>query len=347
MNTLSAEALQEAVMQVFAAIEFDYQGCKVKGRFSPTWAARLPAILLSLGQVRPDEKSLADVITGCKPDQFRSSKETIAFFNEHWASHVVVGKTSKALVTAGNYDDFRDHGIIPLCNNGLAIRNTKVKSKNLNGKDTAYGLTAEGISLLSAFGTDAWEAALGMFKGWRDASGQTIDRTLLVQPAHDSAFTLHEDPHNYVQQQVIEQMLPRFAPDYQIIYTGDAEDRARFYQPELAAKLGLGPLFAEKMPDIVAWYPKENWIFIVEAVTSTGHIDRSKKDRFKELLGHRAEDAVFVTAFPNRDTFRRFAHDIAWETEVWTVDNPEHMIHFNGHRFLGPYRADDRASNGT
>lgn len=33
----------------------------------------------------------------------------------------------------------------------------------------------------------------------------------------------------------------------------------------------------------------------------------------------------------------RFLTDIAWETEVWVADNPSHLIHFNGKRFLGPY----------
>ena len=28
--------------------------------------------------------------------------------------------------------------------------------------------------------------------------------------------------------------------------------------------------------------------------------------------------------------------NIAWETEVWLADVPEHMIHFNGDRFMGP-----------
>ncbi|WP_286338729.1 BsuBI/PstI family type II restriction endonuclease [Bacteroides caecimuris] len=28
--------------------------------------------------------------------------------------------------------------------------------------------------------------------------------------------------------------------------------------------------------------------------------------------------------------------DIAWETEVWIAENPDHMIHFNGDRFIGP-----------
>jgi hypothetical protein len=28
---------------------------------------------------------------------------------------------------------------------------------------------------------------------------------------------------------------------------------------------------------------------------------------------------------------------IAWESEVWIAEDPDHMIHFNGERFLGPY----------
>lgn len=35
--------------------------------------------------------------------------------------------------------------------------------------------------------------------------------------------------------------------------------------------------------------------------------------------------------------FAKFAKEISWETDVWVIDNPEHMIHFNGDRFLGPY----------
>lgn len=30
--------------------------------------------------------------------------------------------------------------------------------------------------------------------------------------------------------------------------------------------------------------------------------------------------------------------DVAWETEVWIADNPDHLVHFNGDKFLGPYK---------
>lgn len=35
--------------------------------------------------------------------------------------------------------------------------------------------------------------------------------------------------------------------------------------------------------------------------------------------------------------FRRYASDIVWESEVWIADFPDHLIHFNGDKFLGPY----------
>ena len=29
------------------------------------------------------------------------------------------------------------------------------------------------------------------------------------------------------------------------------------------------------------------------------------------------------------------------ETEAWIIDNPDHLIHFNGHKFLGPFSVQD------
>ncbi|MFA0481249.1 BsuBI/PstI family type II restriction endonuclease [Vibrio splendidus] len=46
---------------------------------------------------------------------------------------------------------------------------------------------------------------------------------------------------------------------------------------------------------------------------------------------------VYVTAFPTKSTLRKFIVDIAWETEVWVAEDPEHMIHLKGDRFLGPH----------
>ena len=45
---------------------------------------------------------------------------------------------------------------------------------------------------------------------------------------------------------------------------------------------------------------------------------------------------VYVSAFPNMAEFRRHIREIAWETEVWIAELPDHMIHYNGDKFFGP-----------
>ena len=42
-------------------------------------------------------------------------------------------------------------------------------------------------------------------------------------------------------------------------------------------------------------------------------------------------------ASTSRDTRPSFISHISWETEAWIAKAPDHLIHFNGERFLGPY----------
>ena len=53
-------------------------------------------------------------------------------------------------------------------------------------------------------------------------------------------------------------------------------------------------------------------------------------------------ERVYVTAFLDSRTFRKYSGVIAWETEVWIAETPDHMIHFNGPEFLGPYKRINR-----
>lgn len=45
---------------------------------------------------------------------------------------------------------------------------------------------------------------------------------------------------------------------------------------------------------------------------------------------------IYVTAFPDFKTFKKFSESLAWETEVWISEMPDHMIHLNGDKFIGP-----------
>jgi type II restriction enzyme len=57
----------------------------------------------------------------------------------------------------------------------------------------------------------------------------------------------------------------------------------------------------------------------------------------KQMLTNCKADLIIVTAFQTQVDFKKWILDIAWETEVWIADIPDHLIHFNGHKFLGAY----------
>jgi hypothetical protein len=71
-------------------------------------------------------------------------------------------------------------------------------------------------------------------------------------------------------------------------------------------------------------------------------VSPKRHHEIESFLGNCTADRIYVTAFLNMNDFRKYAADIAWETEVWVAAKPDHMIHFNGPKFLEPYR---RASN--
>ena len=95
-----------------------------------------------------------------------------------------------------------------------------------------------------------------------------------------------------------------------------------------------------KMPDVIIDIPDKKWLVLIEAVTSHGPIDIKRHNELKAIFGGGEYGLVFVTAFESRKAMHRYLNDIAWETDVWVSEAPSHLIHFNGHRFLGPYSDD-------
>ncbi len=102
-------------------------------------------------------------------------------------------------------------------------------------------------------------------------------------------------------------------------------------------ELGLLKLGHEELPDIIAYSKQKNWIFLIEAVYTSNPIDNIRRERFSELVRNCSCGVIYVTAFLNRKDFRKYSDQIAWETEVWIAENPDHIIHFDGEKYLGPY----------
>lgn len=130
--------------------------------------------------------------------------------------------------------------------------------------------------------------------------------------------------------------MPRYGYGAQILYVGDTSNKYLHHDRAELESLNFFELSHNELPDIVAYSEQNNWLYLIEVVYSSGPISEIRLLQLKELTKECSAEIVYVTAFLNRSSFRPFISDIAWETEVWIADNPDHLIHFNGDKFLGP-----------
>ncbi len=69
-------------------------------------------------------------------------------------------------------------------------------------------------------------------------------------------------------------------------------------------------------PSIIAYNPTQNWLYLIEAVHSSGPMNEIRILELKWLTQNCSAKIIFVTAFLTKTDFRKWIMDIAWETEV-------------------------------
>ncbi len=225
----------------------------------------------------------------------------------------------------------------------IVDRNPDDPSRPTNSGKTVYALTDDVLGVLRCYGTPAFDKAVTGF----------IERFGSLQAAYEGSRARHRVPlkmpgrsivylspgkHNQLQVAVVKEFGPRFAPGASVLYVGDTALKHVICGTADLADLHIPITQHDKLPDVVLYMKKRNWLFLIEAVTTHGPVDPKRHREIERMLTQCPAECVYVTAFLDMSTFRRYVGDIAWETEVWIAEHPDHMIHFNGPRFLGPYK---------
>lgn len=214
-----------------------------------------------------------------------------------------------------------------------------------NGKATnsplyRYRLTEEFLKLIQTYDSPEWDNSLNEFLSEHESliDIYSSKRELLKRPVmiNGQEFSFSPGPHNELQKQIIEEFGSRFAQGSECLYVGDTAKKDLFINNEKLEELGFAISTHDKMPDVILYCEDKNWIYFIEAVTSTGPMDYKRIGEINQLTENVKAGKIFITAFLDFRTFKRFAADLAWDSEVWIADNPNHLIHFNGDRFLGP-----------
>ena len=225
---------------------------------------------------------------------------------------------------------------------GIVRYNPDDPSRAVNSPRAVYQLTNEAAELLMHFGEKGWTAKVQAFNEVKESLAarygeDRVQQMVSISLPDGSIVRLSPGAHSQLIAAIAVLFVLEHAPGAQLIYIGDTGDKNGFFDVAKLAELGVEVDAHGKLPDVVLYDGARNWLILVESVTSHGPVDGKRKGELAELFKYSLPGLVYVTAFPDRQTMARYLSVIAWETEVWVADNPKHLIHFNGERFLGPY----------
>lgn len=212
--------------------------------------------------------------------------------------------------------------------------------KATNSPNYRYRITDEALKVLCSIGTDNEENELNQFLSNHDklVDIYSSKKKMTMMPVKINGVNLQfsTGKHNELQKAIIEEFAPRFAPNSECLYVGDTTEKDLVKNVEKLKQLGFEITLHDKMPDVVLYNEDNDWIYFIESVTSVGPMDPKRILEISEMTKNVKAGKVFVTAFLDFSTYKKFAESLAWETEVWIACMPEHMIHLNGDKFLGP-----------
>ncbi len=252
--------------------------------------------------------------------------DILQFTKEHYS--VAYAENSRETFRKQAMHHFRNAALIE--DNGKAT----------NSPNYRYRITTETMQLIQYIGSPAWETNLREFKTHHvrlvDLYASKKRMKKMPVKINGSDFTFSQGSHNLLQKLIIEEFAPRFAPMSECLYVGDTIAKDLVKNVEKLSALGFEITLHDKMPDVVLYREDRDWIYFIESVTSVGPMDPKRIKEINEMTTSVKSGKVFVTAFLNFKTFKQFSESLAWETEVWIADMPDHMIHLNGDKFIGP-----------
>lgn len=239
-------------------------------------------------------------------------------------------------------ETIRDDAVKFFVEEGLALRNPDKPERPTTSGKTVYQIEPTALALLRKVGALDWAPALALYLASRETLKHEIARKrdlarVPVTLPNGSKVALSPGGQNPLIKAIIEHLCPAFAPGGVVLYIGDTENKFVHLEAAGLAALGVTLDSAAKIPDVIVHDTKRNWLLLIEAVTSAGPVDGKRRKELKDLFAGCKAGLVFVTAFETRRAMQSFVSHIAWESEVWIAEDPDHMIHFNGERFLGPY----------
>jgi len=301
-------------------------------------------ILISLGMPKEQQNDRTALcllaLTDLKPDsEWKSAKSPLIGITPMMEFALnVYGKK----YAPNSRETFRRFSMHQLVQAGIALYNPDNPSRPVNSPKAVYQISPAALEVIRAYKTASYESmittyneTIGTLSALYAKERDMVQIPVILSSGQEIRISSGE--HSQLIKEIIESMAPRFLHNSTLVYVGDTGDKWGYFDEKLAKDLNLRVDQHGKMPDVIFYIHDKNWIIFVESVTSHGPVDSKRLIEMEELFRNIPADKIYISAFPSKQIMARYSTQIAWETEVWIADNPTHMIHFNGNKFLGPY----------
>lgn len=273
-----------------------------------------------------------------------NDKWSKAFRQSHGVSKGImnfISENYKKEYAPNTRETFRRQVLHQFVQAGIADYNPDIPDLPVNSPRAHYAISEIALETIKTYRTNNWKKALENFTSKIGALKEKYskDRDMSRVPlklSDGKVLMLSPGKHNEVQAAVVEEFASRFAQGSALLYVGDTEKKDLHIDKETLEKIGIPITEHSKLPDIVIYDESKNWLYLIEAVTSHGPMTPKRIVELEDFLKDCKAGKIYVSAFPDFSEFKKHTTEIAWDTEVWIMEFPEHMIHFNGDRFLGP-----------
>lgn len=234
-------------------------------------------------------------------------------------------------------ESIRKSSLKRLVDHGLVIVNSDNPSRPTNSGNTNYILekTFEDILRIDKSNRDSkintW---LNLHKSLIKIKKELDLKNNVEVEILTEKIELSPGEHNVLIKEIIESFCKKFISNPMIIYVGDTKNKEIFKNVSFLLKLGFDIDIHDKMPDVIAYDMSNKKLIFIESVTSVGPFEELRKKEVENLVQKRfrnkkmIKSIFYVTAFLDRNAFRKFSNIIAWNTSVWIATEPNGLINY-------------------
>lgn len=206
---------------------------------------------------------------------------------------------------------------------GVVVRNPDDPVRPTNSPNTVYALADDAIAVIQNYDTPNCK--------------RKAKYVIPVDLPDGTHVDFSPGKHNKLQASIIKEFRARFCPEADVLYVGDTAKKLLYVNENLLKELKIPITKHDKLPDVVLYDPQKKHLFLIEAVTAHGPLSPKRQIELEEVLEYCKVKRIYISAFPDFREFKRHIDNIAWETEVWIENNPDHVIHFDGTKFFAVY----------